>query len=167
MTYREAIAKEMTRLGKKHNTIFLGQQVGVNDFYGTLGGVNPKKRIEMPVAEELQMGMSVGMAISGHLPITIYQRMDFLARAYDQIINHLDLLNEYSRGKFNPQVIIRTTVGSRKPLDVGLQHNKFIHFNLKNIETIYLRCKDDIEYAYSSNKSILAVEFQDLYDEKV
>ncbi len=164
MQYKECIKQEMDKLAKKRNSIFLGQQVAVNDFYGTLTDVPLKKRLEMPVAEELQMGMSIGMAISGYLPITIYQRMDFLPRAYDQMINHLDLLNEYSRGKFNPRVIIRTTVGSNNPLDVGMQHNKLIHFHFNNIEVLYLLTAQDIKRAFHKPHSVLTIEFQDLYD---
>lgn len=172
--YYKQICKEMKRLGKMKNTIFLGQQCGESmDFYGTLKNVPQFKRIEMPVAEEMQLGLSIGLALEGYLPISIYQRMDFLPRACDQIVNHLNLINELSRGKFNPKAIIRTTVGSKSPLNVGLQHSKdltkafielcnFPVLNVTNVDEI----KDAYKMAREGNISILIIEYQDLYKEE-
>ena len=55
MTYRETIESWMQTLSTNPYTIFIGQQVGSEDFYKTLGRVPLERRIEMPVAEELQM----------------------------------------------------------------------------------------------------------------
>ena len=49
--------------------LFLGQQVASENFYGTLEEIPLERRLEMPVAEELQMGMSIGMSLLGYLPI--------------------------------------------------------------------------------------------------
>lgn len=170
--YKKAITQEMTKLGKLKNSLFLGQQVGVTDFYGTLKNVPLSKRMEMPVAEEMQLGMSMGFALDGFLPISIYQRIDFLPRACDQLINHLDIIKELSKGRFNPKVIIRTTVGSKKPLDTGLQHSKdlvegFIKI-LSNILVIGVKTPKEVSEAYTHAKydkgSTMIVEYQDLYE---
>jgi len=169
--YKCAISSEMHRLGKIKNSIFLGQQVGVTDFYGTLKGIDKRKRIEMPVAEELQMGLSIGLSLEGYLPISIYQRMDFLPRACDQLVNHLDLIYDLSKGKFNPKVIIRVTIGSNEPLDTGLQHNKdltegfdkLLRFMSVIKVTTPKEVKKAYKYAREDNKSIIIVEEQDLY----
>lgn len=173
--YYKQICKEMEKLGKIKNTILLGQQCGGKmDFYGTLKNVPQNKRLEMPVAEEMQLGMSLGLALEGYLPISIYQRMDFLPRACDQLVNHLDLISRLSEGKFNPKVIIRTTIGSNKPLDVGLQHNKNLvegfRFLLRTIPVLNPQTASEIHNAYSwaikSRLSVIIVENQDLYKEK-
>jgi pyruvate/2-oxoglutarate/acetoin dehydrogenase E1 component len=164
----------MENLAKLPNVIFLGQQVGAEDFYRTLTDISPDIRIEMPVAEELQMGISIGLALEGYLPISIYQRMDFLPRACDQIVNHLDLIEKASRGKFKPKVIIRTTVGATSPFDVGPQHNKNLMVGFANLVTNInvwsVTTPKEIVGAYNtaltSEKSSIIIEFQDLYGNK-
>ena len=170
--YLHAIKEEMEIFAKDEKVIFLGQQVGAETFYGTLQGIDKSKRIEMPVAEELQMGMSIGMALEGYLPISIYQRMDFLPRACDQIVNHLDLIRELSCNKFNPKVIIRTTIGNTYPMDVGKQHNKNlvemfakgIHFPILTPKTPF-EVHEAYQLARDIKSSIMIVEEQDLYHE--
>jgi len=83
-----------------------------------------EQRLELPVAEECQLGMSIGLALQGFLPVSIYPRCDFLLRAADQLVNHLDKLPQLSRGQWLPKVIIRTRVGSTKPLNAGPQHTQ-------------------------------------------
>jgi len=176
--YHKVIKEEMEKLATMKNTIFLGQQTLSEDFYGTLKDIpqvasNPTmtKRVEMPVAEELQMGLSIGLAMEGFLPITIYQRMDFLPRACDQLVNHLDLINELSRGKFNPKIVVRTTVGTNEPFDVGLQHNKdlIVGFKalLKNIPIYPVKTPAEVTEAYKKaieiEGSSIIVEYQELY----
>ncbi len=106
--------------------IFIGQNV---EYEGTamfhdLDGVPMDQRLEFPVAEELQLGFSIGLAMQGFLPISIFPRMDFLLRAMDQLVNHLDKLKEMSCGQFDPKVIIRTRIGGKSPLNAGPQHTQ-------------------------------------------
>lgn len=169
MTFRESINKEMLRLAEDPKTIFIGQQVSDQDFYGTLKDVSQTQRIEMPVAEEMQMGIAIGMALKGFRVVCIYQRVDFIMRAMDQLVNHLDILNKYSRGKFNPNIIIRSTIGSTKPLDVGLQHNKdllsllqkSVHFPV--YEVLYPEVYDMIP----EQGPVMFIERQDDYDKNI
>ena len=82
----------MNFLGKKRNTIFIGQAVEVpgTAMFNTLIDVPKKKLLELPVAEEMQMGMSLGLAMDGNIPISIFPRWNFLLLATNQLINHLD-----------------------------------------------------------------------------
>lgn len=168
--YKKAIHLAMKMLAKKKNSIFLGQQVGVDNFYGTLKGISKSKRMEMPVAEELQLGMSIGMALEGYLPISIYQRMDFLPRACDQIVNHLGLIKQLSNGIYSPKVIIRVTVGSTSPLDTGLQHSKDLTLGFKylvNFPVVAVKNATEVAmtyaYAFSCKSPIMIIEHQNLY----
>ena len=126
--YLKAINKEFIKLAKLKNTIFLGQQVFETDCYGIFKDIPKEKRLELPVVEELQLSMSVGLALEGFLPISFFQRHDFLFRAMDSLCNQLELLKDLSRGLFNPKVLIVTTVGVKNS---GLQHNKDITKGLK------------------------------------
>ncbi|SRR5713226_4355118 len=116
MKYRDALCEAMTMLGSDQRTIFIGQAVRSPGTFmsGTLGGVPLEKRIEFPVAEECQLGVSTGFALAGFIPISIFPRWNFLILAANQLINHLD--------KMGAHVIVRVGVGSSKPLDPGDQH---------------------------------------------
>ncbi|KKM57903.1 hypothetical protein LCGC14_1550190 [marine sediment metagenome] len=171
--YHQAIKEEMEEFAKDSKVMFIGQQVKSEDFYNTLKDVSVSKRTEMPVAEELQMGLSIGLALEGFLPISIYQRMDFLPRACDQLVNHLDLIPFLSRGKFHPKIIIRSTIGTNKPFDVGLQHNKDLIEGfkalLKTIPIYDVKTEEDVKIAYNiartQDTSIIIIERQELYYE--
>ena len=71
-TYKDALSNSMTFLSEKSDTIFIGQQILFqgNPMSTTLNGVSKSKMIEVPVMEESQMGMSLGMAMSGKRVIT-------------------------------------------------------------------------------------------------
>ena len=151
--YKDQLSEAMKMCNDAENSIFIGQQIvwKGNPMSTTLDFVDKSKMIEVPVMEETQMGMSLGMALEGYLPVSLYQRMDFLPRAMDQLVNHVDLLNKLSEGKFNPKIIIRTTIGVSGPLDIGLQHKKdlvegfkaMLHFPVIRVTTI-----EEIAQAY-------------------
>jgi len=169
--YHRAIVQEMEEFAKDDKVMFIGQQCESEDFYTTLKTISKHKRTEMPVAEEMQMGMSIGLAMEGFLPISIYQRIDFLPRAMDQLVNHLNIIKDMSRGMYNPKVIIRTTIGTNKPFDVGLQHNKDLTELFKvalNFPVIKVTTAQEVRDAYKLareiDSSILIIEVQELYN---
>jgi len=116
--------RAMNYLGEQPDTVFLGQTVcdDGSPMYRSLINVPISKKIEMPVAEEMQMGISIGMALDGYIPVSVYPRIDFLLCAINELVNHLDKIPEMSNGEFRPGVIIRTQIGNTKPLYPGIQH---------------------------------------------
>jgi|TARA_R110000796_G_scaffold235650_2_gene354744 pyruvate/2-oxoglutarate/acetoin dehydrogenase E1 component len=126
LKYKNEIIRSMEWLGEKDDTIFMGQAVKYsgNAMYNTTKTIDDNKKIELPVFEDVQMGMSLGMAYEGFVPITCYPRFDFLICATNQLVNHLDKISIISEGQFQPRVIIRTSIGSRIPLDAGEQHTQ-------------------------------------------
>ena len=48
--------------------------------------------------------------------------IDFLILALNQMINHVDKIRFMSENKMCPRIIIRTSIGPKKPLDGGPQH---------------------------------------------
>ena len=126
LKYKNEIIRSMEWLGEKEDTIFLGQSVKYsgNAMYNTTKTISEDKLVELPVFEDVQMGMSMGMALEGFVPITSYPRFDFLICAVNQLVNHLDKISIISEGQFQPRVIIRTSIGSRIPLDAGEQHTQ-------------------------------------------
>lgn len=169
--YKDALTNAMTELAKMDDTIFIGQQIvyAGNPMSTTLGNVPKEKMIEVPVIEETQMGMSLGLAITGKRVITFYPRWDFIISATNQLVNHLDKYELMTGKKVN--IIIRLGKGSDKPLDPGHQHkgDYFEQFKslCKNIEFHDLKTPSDIELAYKyaikEGGIHLLVEYPELY----
>lgn len=178
MKYREAIIEAMNWLGNQPNTVFLGQAVKVSGhaLSSTLVNVPLEKRIELPVFEETQMGMSTGLALEGFVPITCYPRFDFFILAMNQLVNHLDKMNEMSKGILTPKVIIRVGIGAKTPLHSGPQHSQnhteAIKQMLTDVDVIELIEPDQAIPAYqhaylrSDNKSTLVIEHTEYYNTK-
>lgn len=114
----------MNFLAEDERTMFIGQSVKYsgNAIFNTLEQVPDNKKIELPVFEDVQMGISMGLALNGFVPITCYPRFDFLILACNQLVNHLDKIDYMSKGYMKPRVIIRTSIGPKEPLDGGPQH---------------------------------------------
>jgi pyruvate/2-oxoglutarate/acetoin dehydrogenase E1 component len=124
LSYFSALTDAMTMLAQEPNAIFMGQGMFAGTTMSdTLKNVPAEKKLEMPVAEDLQMGMAIGMALDGMLPICIFPRWNFLLCAANQLVNHLDRLPLYSDGGYKPKVIIRTAVPSTSPFNPGPQHD--------------------------------------------
>ena len=158
----------MLRLAAEPNALFLGQNVEYdgNVMFKHLEGIPASQRLELPVAEEMQMGMSIGLALQGFLPVSIYPRLDFLMLAMNQLVNHLDKLVLMSKGEFNPKVIIRTKVGSTRPLNAGPQHTQdhtqALQLMLKRVMVLKITAPSDIMWVYGeaikSKGSTLIIE---------
>ena len=173
MTYIEEVQKGMDLLAEQQNSIFIGQSVEYkgNAVYQQIKNYPKHKLLELPVAEEMQAGFALGLALEGYLPISLYPRMNFIILAINQIINHLDKWEAMSCGVSKPKVIIKTVVGSQYPLDPGHQHKanytdvfKSMSTNINVVELLYPeQILPAHERALSNSKSTLLVEHGDLY----
>ena len=166
MSYFDEIKKSMSFLSKQKKIIFLGQSVEVP---GNL--IFKKKKLEMPVFEETQMGISIGLSLNGFIPVTCYPRFDFFILSLNQLVNHLDKFEKISSHEFKPFVIVRVLVGAKKPIDAGLQHTqnyfKEIKSMLKYVDVINLKNKIEIYKSYKKavklKKSTVFVEYSEKY----
>ena len=172
-SYKDALTNAMTFLGEKSDTIFIGQQTLFpgNPMSTTLGNVPKEKIIELPVMEDSQMGMSLGMAMTGDFVITFYPRWDFLVCATNQLLNHLDKIKLMSNNQWNPNIIVRLGKGSDNPIDPGHQHkgNYFLEYqslcrnitfhNLSSFEAI----EDTYKEVYEEGGIHIIVEYPELY----
>ena len=178
MKYFDELKKTMDWLGTKPDTLFMGQAVAYagTGMTNTLSGIDAEKLIELPVAEDFQLGLSIGHALNGSIPISIFPRWNFLLLATNQLVNHLDKICQYSHGAFTPKVIIRTAIGSERPLHPQIQHvgdyTEAYNRMLQVVEIIKLEESDQIFDAYkhayerSDQKSTILVEYGDYYNEK-
>jgi len=170
--YNDELKRAMNWLGEQADTIFLGQAVryGGTGCYDSLVEVPDSKKLELPVAENLQIGISTGLALNGFVPVSVVPRWNFLLCATDQIVNHLDKMMLMGDG-CTPKVIIRVAVGSQFPVDPQDQHKgNFSHaFRLmcKTIEVIECNNIQNIMPAYqkaynrTDGRSTIVVEFPD------
>tara|TARA_Y100000591_G_C21798703_1_gene680862 strand:+ start:688 stop:1209 length:522 start_codon:yes stop_codon:yes gene_type:complete len=173
MSYFNEIKKSMSFLSKQKKIIFLGQSVEVpgNLIFKSLQHIEKKKKLEMPVFEETQMGISIGLSLNGFIPVTCYPRFDFFILSLNQLVNHLDKFEKISSNEFKPFVIVRVLVGAKKPIDAGLQHTqnyfKEIKSMLKYIDVINLKNKTEIFKSYKKaiklKKTTIFVEYSEKY----
>ena len=99
MKYFDELKKSMEFLGDDNKTFFIGQAVEYagTAMTNTLKDISSNQKIELPVAEEMQMWLTTGLIMQGFIPISIYPRMNFLILAINQLVNHLDKINEMSK----------------------------------------------------------------------
>lgn len=178
LKYKDELIRSMNYLAKNKKTIFLGQSVQFsgNAIFNTLSDIDNRKKIELPVFEDVQMGLSIGLALNGHVPISCYPRFDFLILAMNQLVNHLDKIRRMSNNEFKPRVIIRTSIGAKKPLDGGLQHTQDFTVLFKNvlkeINVVLLKDSSQIFREFKKSllrkdcKSTLMIEYGEYYNSK-
>ena len=176
--YFDELSRAMKYLGQQKDTIFLGQAVEYKGtaMTNTLKGVDRSKLLEMPVTEEMQMGITNGLSIAGTVPVSIYPRWNFLLLAANQLVNHLDKYPIYTHGDYSPKAIIRVGIGSERPLNPQIQHTgdftEAFRKMLSTVEVIRLDEPEDVFPAYhkaynrTDGKSTILVEWGDYYGEK-
>ena len=177
LTYVNELTRAMSFLAMDSRTIFLGQAVAVpgTAMRNTLEGIASDKLLELPVEEEFQMGLSIGMSLRGKIPVCIFPRWNFLLLATNQIVNHLDKLKELTQQSTPPKVIIRTGIGSKSPLHPGPQHTgdftEAFRLMCRHLNIVRLDKKEDIFAAYrealerQDGVSTILVEWSDKYSE--
>ena len=178
MKYFDELKRSMNRLAQDPRTLFIGQAVAVpgTAMRNTLVDIDPARRIELPVAEEMQMGMTTGLALAGRIPVSIFPRWNFLLCGMSQLVNHLDKVGAMSSGGFRAKAIVRTGVGAERPLHPQCQHvgdfTDAIRSMCRSIEVIRLDEPEDVFPAYErallrdDGRSTLLVEWGDFYNEK-
>ena len=178
MKYFEELKRSMEYLGNKRNTIFIGQAVEVpgTAMSNTLKNIKKNKLVELPVAEEMQMGMTLGLAMDKNVPISIFPRWNFLLYGINQLVNHIDKFKIMAGSDIVPKLIIRTAIGSERPLHPQHQHigdfSNSIQKMCTSIEVIKLNSSKDIFPAYKKayerkdGKNTIIVEYGDYYNEK-
>ena len=179
MKYFGELKSSMNFLSKKKNSIFIGQAVEVpgTAIFNTLKEINIKKRIELPVTEEMQMGITIGLMMEGFMPISVFPRWNFLLLAINQLVNHLDKIHIMNGKKaYKSRAIIRTSIGSQRPMHPQYQHigdyTDPIKKMCKNINVVRLDSPKNIFREYKNaaervdGKSTILVEYGDYYNEK-
>ena len=109
MKFKDAVTQGMTELGDE-GAIFIGYSLLPGDAMGTLKNVPDNQKIETPVAENLMVGLAIGMSFEGFKPVVYFERHDFMLVAADAIGNHIDKIERISHGEFKVPVVLKTVV---------------------------------------------------------
>lgn len=164
ISYKEAVTKAMTELGDD-KFIFIGYSIIPGDAMGTLKNVPNQQKIETPVAENLMVGLAIGMAFEGFRAVVYFERHDFMLVAADAIGNHVDKIERISHGEFKVPIILKTVVDDGGLFYSGPTHSQdftklfkemvsFPVIDTHSPEEVYNAYK----YAQSSDRPVMIVE---------
>ncbi len=108
-----ALLQEMER---DPNVIVLGEDVGRNGgvFRATEGlqqKFGEERVVDTPLSESGIVGVAIGMAVYGLVPVVEIQFMGFIYAAMEQLISHAARIRTRSRGRFSCPLVVRTPYG--------------------------------------------------------
>ncbi len=178
MKYFDELKRTMEWLAQQPKTMFVGQTVaGPGTFmFQTLRDVSPEKTLEMPINESFQMQFTIGLALDGYVPISVYPRQNFLLLATADMVNMLDKIPAISENTWPVKTIIRVAAGPFKPVHPGHQHIGNYADGFRNmfttVDVVELEEPQDIFPAYkhayerTDGKSTLIIEHGNYYNEK-
>lgn len=177
LNYKDELQKATNLLGE-NGYVFFGQNMifGGTSMYHMVKHLPETQRIELPVFEEVQMGMSLGMSLEGIKVCSIFPRFDFLICGINELVNHIDKVRLMSDGQFKTKgLIIRTAVGSTAPLMPGEQHcqdyTEALKLMCKDVKIVKLESAEQIVPAYKeameSDVPTILVELPDKYNQDI
>jgi len=114
----EAVNLALARaLGDDPEVVVLGQDVGRDGgvFRATLGLLEKfgsERVIDTPLAENLLVGMSIGMAVEGLKAVCELQFAGFAYTAIDQLLNHAGRMRHRTHGRLSCPMVMRTPCGA-------------------------------------------------------
>jgi 2-oxoisovalerate dehydrogenase E1 component beta subunit len=118
ITLVEAITQALAyELNHDKDVVLLGEDIGKNGgvFRATLGlqeKFGKERVLDTPLAENMLVGMAVGMAAQGLKPVVEIQFMGFIYAGVDQIISHASRLRNRTQGRLTCPLVIRTPFGA-------------------------------------------------------
>ncbi len=123
----------------------------------------------MPISEASLIGVGVGLALGGRIPIVEIMFGDFLGLGFDQLLNHACKLAFMYNDQVNVPLVVRTPMGGRR--GYGPTHSQSIekHFlGMPGLEILALNQRYSPEELYgrllsSVSKPTLVIENKVLY----
>ena len=118
---RAAITEEMER---DDRVLVMGEDVGKKGgVFGATDGLYARfgeaRVLDTPLAESAIVGVAIGAALNGMLPIAEIQFADFIHPAFDQIVSEAARTRYRSNGDWSVPIVIRAPFG-------GLYHSQSI-----------------------------------------
>ena len=106
----------LQEMERNPNVIILGEDVGRNGgvFRATEGlqqKFGEERVVDTPLSESGIVGVAIGMAVYGLVPVVEIQFMGFIYAAMEQLISHAARIRTRSRGRFSCPLVVRTPYG--------------------------------------------------------
>jgi 2-oxoisovalerate dehydrogenase E1 component len=128
LSYREAVCEGLAEELRRDSTVvFFGEDVaaaggvfkatpGLQEEFGAV------RVRDTPIAENALVGMAIGAAAGGLTPVVEIMFADFLANAFDQLVNHAAKLRLMSGGQLGLPLVVRAAHGGG--ISFAAQHSQ-------------------------------------------
>lgn len=173
ITYCEAINETLNQEMKRNKNVVA---YGLEDkVFGSTKNLSKnfgsKRFFFTPLSEDLLTGMSLGLAISGKIPIFNHIRVDFLLLGMNQLINMISSYRFSTNGKSKVPILIRAVIG--RGWGQGYQHSKSlqsIFSHIPGLKVIMPSTPKDVKGMLTSalrgNSPVICLEHRWLYWQK-
>jgi pyruvate dehydrogenase E1 component beta subunit len=117
LTYREALREGLAEEMRRDPTVVVfGEDVAAAGGVfkvteGLQGEFGPDRVRDTPISENVLVGAAVGAAAAGLTPVVEIMFADFLANAFDQLVNHAAKLRYMSGGQLRLPLVVRSAHG--------------------------------------------------------
>jgi 2-oxoisovalerate dehydrogenase E1 component beta subunit len=133
------------------SVVVLGEDVGKSGgvFRATVGLMERfgSDRVQdTPLAENMIVGLAVGMAAQGMKPVAEIQFMGFIYPAFDQIVNHMSRLRHRTRGRLTCPMVIRMPHGGG--IHAPEHHSEAVESMLAHVPGLRVVCPSSPARAY-------------------
>jgi len=164
--YREAIIRALREeLTRDPKLLLFGQDIGTlggsyREFKGLHGEFGAHRIRDMPIAENIMVGLGVGAAAAGTRTLVNITYMDFLMLALDPLVNYGAKLKFKTGGQLRAPIVVKATAGAKGQ---GVVHSQCIESWLMGVPGLKVLAPSTPEDAYGLLKSALREEGPVLY----
>jgi 2-oxoisovalerate dehydrogenase E1 component beta subunit len=174
LTNIEAVTRTLQEEMRRDPNIFItGEDVGVRGgvFRATKGLIEEfgeKRVVDSPLSELSIVGIGIGAALYGLRPVAEIQFADFIAPAFNQIVNEAARLRYRSNGGWTCPLIMRVPYGGG--VGGGLYHSQSIEAFYAHVPGLYVVAPATpydvvgmLRYAFRVNDPVLFLEHKKAY----
>jgi 2-oxoisovalerate dehydrogenase E1 component beta subunit len=174
LTNIEAVTRTLQEEMRRDPNIFItGEDVGVRGgvFRATKGLIEEfgdKRVVDSPLAELSIVAIGIGAALYGLHPVCEIQFADFIAPAFNQIVNEAARMRYRSNGTWTCPMIMRAPYGGG--VGGGLYHSQSIEATYAHVPGLYVVAPATpydiagmLRYAFRVNDPVLFLEHKKAY----
>jgi pyruvate/2-oxoglutarate/acetoin dehydrogenase E1 component len=104
----EAIREEMER---DESVLYFGQNIATHENDPFLKQFGPDRVRVTPISETAEIGMAVGVAVSGYRPVVELYMAEFMLVAMDQVVNEANRFHYMSAGQVKVPLVLKAGYG--------------------------------------------------------
>lgn len=173
----EALRQSLTEAMKNNNDVYImGEDIGAYGgafkvTAGMLDEFGPERIVNTPISEASVVGVALGSALGGMRPVVEIMFMDFMALAFDQIINVAAKWRAVYGDEFCLPIVIRAAAGAGR--SYGPTHSQSFEGLLMNVPGLKIVCpanaKDAaglLKASIEDNDPVIFIEHKAIYARK-